>query len=426
MADLSHRKAEAKVQFLDENGKPLANAKVQYNQTNHEFLFGYGAFDFLSYAMADSFDPKQIPEQIQRPQDLDPNWNPKQFFETRVNKWLEVFNYGTLPFYWGGFEKTEGNPNTAGLMKAAKIMKEHNVKVKGHPLCWHTGCAEWLLKYDNATILEKQLGRIQREVEGFKGLIDMWDVINEVVIMPVFDRYDNAITRLCKEHGQVGLVKKVFDQAYKYNPDGTFLINDFNMSEKYAELIEGCLDAGVPITAIGLQSHQHQGYWGKDKIEEVLERFEKFNLPIHFTENTIVSGPKVPPEITDLNDWHYEDGASTPELEEQQKNQLEEWYRTIFEAHPLVKAITGWDFTDGMWLNAPSGLLHKDGEEKPAYKMLKKLIKEEWHSAGEVTTDANGYAVLSGFKGEYEVCTAGKKGKVVLCDECKESKINLK
>ncbi|MCQ2583894.1 MAG: endo-1,4-beta-xylanase [Treponema sp.] len=421
MGSLKDRKASVKIQVVDTNGKPVANTKLSYNQTNHEFLFGYGAFDFLSYAMADTMDPKKVPEQVLRPQDLDPNWNPKKFFETRVNKWLEIFNYGTLPFYWGGFEKTEGNPNTEGLKKAAQIMKDHNVKVKGHPLCWHTGCAEWLLKYDNATILEKQLGRIQREVEGFKGLIDMWDVINEVVIMPVFDRYDNAITRLCKEHGQIGLVKKVFDQAYKYNPQGTFLINDFNMSEKYAELIQACLDAGVPITAIGLQSHQHQGYWGKDKIEEVLERYERFNLPIHFTENTIVSGPKVPPEITDLNDWHYEDGASTPELEEQQKNQLEEWYRTIFENHPLVKAITGWDFTDGMWLNAPSGILHKDGSEKPAFGMLKHLIKEEWHSQGEITTDANGYAVIEGFKGEYEI----GNGKFVIADDAAEQKVTV-
>lgn len=426
MGSLKDRKASVKIQVVDANGKPVVNTKLSYNQTNHEFLFGYGAFDFLSYAMADTMYPKKVPEQVLRPQDLDPNWNPKQFFETRVNKWLEIFNYGTLPFYWGGFEKTEGNPNTEGLKKAAQIMKDHNVKVKGHPLCWHTGCAEWLLKYDNATILEKQLGRIQREVEGFKGLIDMWDVINEVVIMPVFDRYDNAITRLCKEHGQVGLVKKVFDQAYKYNPNGTFLINDFNMSEKYAELIQACLDAGVPITAIGLQSHQHQGYWGKEKIEEVLERYERFNLPIHFTENTIVSGPKVPPEITDLNDWHYEDDASTPELEEQQKNQLEEWYRTIFENHPLVQAITGWDFTDGMWLNAPSGILHKDGSEKPAYKMLKHLIKEEWHSQGEITTDANGYATVEGFKGEYDVILNNQKASFKLSESGSTQILNLK
>lgn len=414
MADLSHRKATCKVQVVDANGKALANAKVHINQTNHEFLFGYGAFDFLSYVMADKGFFK-IPG-IE---------NPKEFFGDRVNKWLEIFNYGTLPFYWGQFEREEGKPNTEGLMAAAKLMKEHNVKIKGHPLCWHTACADWLLKYDNETILQKQLDRIQREVEGFKGLIDMWDVINEVVIMPVFNRYDNAITRVCNDLGRVGIVKTMFNQAYKYNPDGTFLINDFNLSQAYEILIDGCLQAGVPITAIGLQTHQHQGYLGRERIEEILSRFEHFGLPIHFTENTIVSGPNVPPEIQDLNDFHYEDGCSTPEKEEQQKNQLEEMYRLLFEEHPLVQAITGWDFTDGMWLNAPSGILHKDGSIKPAYTMLKNLIKNEWHTELDATTDANGFVTICGYKGEYEITSGANKDKFTIssdkCDDCKVS-----
>ena len=54
----------------------------------------------------------------------------------------------------------------------------------------------------NADILKEEKARIRREVSGFKGLIEMWDVINEAVIMPVFDKYDNGITRICKEMGR--------------------------------------------------------------------------------------------------------------------------------------------------------------------------------------------------------------------------------
>ena len=320
-----------------------------------------------------------------------------------MDKWLDVFNYGTLNFYWGLFEPAEGMPQTESRMNAAKYLKEHGATVKGHPLCWHTACADWLLKYDNKTILEKQLSRIDREVSGFKGIIDMWDVINEVVIMPVFDRYDNAITRICKELGQVGTVKAVFNEAYKNNPGATLLINDFNLSEKYVDLIKKCLDEGVQISAIGLQSHQHQGYWGREKLEETLARFEPFGIPLHFTENTLVSGPLVPPEIVDLNDYAYKDGDSTPELEERQKNEMEDMYRIVFEEHPLVKAFTTWDFTDGMWLNAPSGFLHADNSEKPSYKMMKNLIHNEYHTSLSAKTDANGFVELSGFKGTYDV-----------------------
>ena len=47
----------------------------------------------------------------------------------------------------------------------------------------------------------------------FAGLIDQWDVINEAVIMPIYDRYDNGITRMCKELGRIELIRRVFDTA---------------------------------------------------------------------------------------------------------------------------------------------------------------------------------------------------------------------
>ena len=386
MNNLESRKSTATI-TVTKNGKPLSNTEVRARLINHEFLFGCGAFDFVSKAYAD----------------MDPNCDSvkKSLYDDRCQKWLKLFNYGTLPFYWGQFEPEEGNVQTESRLRAARMLKEAGKEIKGHPLCWHTVCADWLLKYDNKTILEKQLGRIQREVQDFKGLIDKWDVINEVVIMPVFDRYDNAITRLCKELGQVGIVKTMFDQCVKYNPDGTFLINDFNMSEKYADLIERCLDAGVRIDTIGLQSHQHQGYWGREKLEEVLTRFEKFGLPIHFTENTLVSGPLIPPHIVDLNDWHYNDEDSKPEYEERQAKEMCDMLKILFEEHPLVKAMTIWDFTDGMWLNAPSGVLHRDGSEKPVYHALDNLIHKEWHTEEILKTDENGKITVKGFKGKY-------------------------
>ena len=47
--DISHRMVSKKVHFSDVNGKPLAEKEVHVKQTNHSFLFGCGAFDFLSY-----------------------------------------------------------------------------------------------------------------------------------------------------------------------------------------------------------------------------------------------------------------------------------------------------------------------------------------------------------------------------------------
>jgi GH35 family endo-1,4-beta-xylanase len=340
----------------------------------------------------------------------------REFLKERMNKWLALFNYGTLPFYWGRYEPVEGTTAYPETMAAARWLKDQGVRVKGHPLCWHTACADWLMKYDNETIMKKQLERIDREVTGFKGIIDMWDVINEVVIMPIFDKYDNAITRICKEKGRVGLIKTIFDKAHECNPNATLLLNDFNTSINSEILIDGCLNAGVPISAIGIQSRQPQGSWGREKLEEVLERFSSFGLPIHFTENTLISGEIMPAHIVDLNDWQVDEWPTTPEGEERQAKEIEEMYRILF-AHPLVEAITTWDFKDGAWLNAPSGYVRKDGSQKPSYKMLKNLVRNEWWTNTSVTTDENGFATVSGFKGEYKLSADGLTASESLTDE---------
>ena len=386
----NHRKATAVVRVLDASGQPVANRWLRLEQQTHEFLFGCGAFDAIGRTNEKRDDPLYI---------------------DRMEKWLKLFNYGTMSFYWGLYEPEEGKPEFASRMNASRFLAERGVKVKGHPLCWHTACADWLMRYDDKTILDKQLARIHRDVSAFAGVIDIWDVINEVVIMPEFDRYDNAITRVCKRYGRVELVREVFCAARAANPNALLLINDFNLSDRYAALIRDCLDAGVPIGAIGLQTHQHQGYMGAAKLNEILKRFEGFGLPLHFTENTLVSGHLMPGHIVDLNDYQIPDWPTTPEGEARQAREWEQMLRILFE-HPRVEAVTGWDFTDGMWLGAPSGFLTADNRIKPAYRVLDKLIHDEWHTACDVHTDANGCAEVRGFKGRYAL--SGEAGKGAL------------
>ena len=394
----SHRTGESLVRVIDKNGNPVSDKELVLNQKSHEFLFGSGAFDFLEY-------------------------EGKRGDQDRLDKWLALFNYGTLPFYWGTYEPEEGHPLFDSRMDASKVLRANNVTIKGHPLCWHTVCADWLLKYSDEVIMDKQLERINRDVTAFKGVIDIWDVINEVVIMPVFDKYDNAVTRLCKKYGRVELVKQVFAAARAANLDGIFLINDFNTSPKYEQLIRDLLDAGVEISAIGIQSHQHQGYWGVEKLRDVLNRFSRFGIPIHFTENTLVSGSLIPEYIEDLNDWQVEEWPTTEEGEARQAKEWEEMYRILF-ADPNIKAITGWDFADGAWLGAPSGLVTTDNRCKPAYNKLLSLVKGEWWTKGEIIrTNSEGLVNIKGTKGTYEI--EGAEGVITLGSEPSNTTVQI-
>lgn len=402
----SHRMGTMNVRFVGKDGEPLKSKQIGVSQINHKFLFGCGAFDAVPL----------VNNMVQGKE--------KDLLEERLDKWLALFNAGTLPFYWGWFETEKGKPNTEQLKNAAMWLKDRGVSVKGHPLCWHTATAPWLLDMTNEDILKTQLDRINRDVTDFKGIIDMWDVINEVVIMPIFDKYDNGITRICKQLGRIPLIRQVFAAAREANPQATLLLNDFNTSINYEILIEGCLEAGIPIDVIGIQSHQHQGYWGIEKIQEVLERFSRFGLPIHFTENTLISGQLMPPEIVDLNDFQVKEWPSTPEGEERQAREIVELYETLF-AHPLVESITTWNIDDGKWLGAPAGLLRADNSCKPSYNELLRLIKNEWWTNLTVVTDDNGYATISGVLGDYEAIYNGQKGSFILEKENQECTVRL-
>ncbi len=397
MNQLEHRRATARLQLLNPDGTAAANREVRIDQISHQFLFGCGAFDFIP---------------MLKTQDE----NRKAFLRQRTDLWLGLFNYGTLPFYWGRYEPVEGQTAFPETMAAARYLREKGVQVKGHPLCWHTVCAPWLMQFSNEEILRRQLERIRRDVTAYRGVIDMWDVINEVVIMPVFDKYDNAVTRICRDLGRIRLVREVFAEAKASNPDAVLLINDFNTSVSYEILLEGLLEAGVPISAIGIQSHQHQGYWGLEKLHDVISRFSRFGLPIHFTENTLISGEIMPPHIVDLNDWQVDSWPSTPEGEERQAREISEMYSVLF-AHPLVEAITTWDFNDGCWLKAPSGFVRQDNSKKPSYDALAQLIHGAWETHEKTATDGEGYFTFTGFKGNYTICSDTAGASFTLSDD---------
>ena len=370
------------------NGSPFAGQEIVVAQRRHQFLFGSN-WGESTIALANG-------ELI---------GYEKELAERRNANFLQLFNQATLPFYWGRFEPQRGKPDTRRILNAARWYQAQGCVTKGHPLCWHTLTVDWLLSLTNREILQAQIERIQREVSDFAGVIEMWDVVNEAVIMPIFDRYDNGLTRICQELGRIELIRTMFETARAVNPKATLLLNDFDVSPAYDILVEGCLEAGIPIDVIGIQSHMHQGYWGVEKTQYVLEQFTRFNKPIHFTENTIVSGHLMPPEIVDLNDYQVSGWPSTLEGEERQAREVVLHFKTLM-AHPLVEAITWWDLSDGGWLNAPAGLLRKDHSPKPAYEELLKLIKGEWWLAPtKLTTDANGRFSFTGFLGEYELST---------------------
>jgi len=380
-------------------GQPLAGKPVTVAQRSHAFLFGSTGFQFLPKGREGeirltnlTIDPAEEAEKLARLEE----------------EWFTLFNFVTLPFYWGNFEPVRGKPDTARLLAGAKWFADRGIPIKGHPLCWHTVQPDWLLGLSIDEVRKAEEARIRREVGDFKHLIHSWDAINEAVIMPVFDRKDNGITRLCRAQGRLATIRMAFETARGADPTACLLLNDFDMSTAFECLIEAVLAAGIKVDALGLQSHMHQGYWGEEKTLDVLERFGRYGLPIHFTESTIMSGHLMPPEYIDLNDYQVTEWPTTEVGEVRQADEVVRHYKTLL-SDPRVKAITYWDMADDGWLHAPAGLVRADYTPKPSFEAMKSLIKGAWWLAPtEMVTDAAGRVRFNGWLGDYELTAGGK------------------
>ncbi len=397
-----YRKRELEISVIDSSGKPVVDAKISINQTRHAFLFGCNIFTWE--------DKNTSHQKLYR----------KQF--------AELMNYATLGFYWSGYERKPGQTQIERWMKVAQWCQEQDIQTKGHPLVWNYSDPAWLPD-DFKKVHQLQLDRINREMTDFKGLVDWWDVVNEVT---KFDREsfkENSpkLTKMWGEYGQLEFARQCFILARKINPSSFLLINDYELRTReqaandsgdqisknkiYEDVIDSLVDdAGKPLyDAIGIQSHMHDGAWSTGKILKTIQRFSEYNVPLHFTETTIVSGPGK------WEKWQ----ETTPQGEQQQADEIERVYRTIFSM-PAVEALTWWDFSDyKAWQRAPVGLLRKDNSAKPAYHCLMRLIKKDWWTQESKRTADNGQVGIRGYLGDYMVQVKTKDGKQI------EKKIQL-
>jgi GH35 family endo-1,4-beta-xylanase len=367
-----HRRGTAVVSFVGPDGQAFPpGVRLKVSQTRHKFLFGCNVF------------------KLGRCRTSADNAAYEKHF-------AELLNYATLPFYWWQYEPRKGEPMDERTDEVVRWCKAHHVTTKGHPLAWNYVDPRWLAGTPEE-VMDLQIERVGRCVERFKGSIDIWDVVNEAT------EYDRAelkrrapkLTEAIAKTGVGEYVRRAFTAARKANARATLLINDYRTGRDYMDkVLVGLVDKeGKPVyDVIGIQSHMHGGYWGATRTWDVCERFARFGKPLHFTETTVVSGPKKDSVWT-----------TTPDGEEQQAKAVAEFYTVLF-SHPAVAGITWWDFTDqGAWQAAPAGLTRDDMTAKPAYERLHDLIKGKWWTQTEAETGANGQVSIRGFYGQYQV-----------------------
>ncbi len=347
------RKGDVVLSFKDSKGQPLANAAVEIHQTSQEFLFGCIAFELVR--------GRNLPNA-----DL---W--KQRFS-------ELFNYAVFPFYWASYERQPGTTPREETLAAVKWCTESSITTKGHPLVWtdQAGRPKWLQELSAEESEKRVLQRVTREVSGFAGAIDIWDVVNEPTHCPSWKAIATKASGRGSQEDVIGYIDKAFRTAHQANPKAHLILNEYNVMsrqpdrERFYQLVAELKQRGTPISGLGIQAHEPREEWfSPEKVRITLDRLGELGYPLHITEFIPQSGGK---PIT--GGWR--EGTWT---EEAQAEFAEQFYRLCF-GHPAVMSINWWGLSDRrIWLPG-GGLLTKDFEPKPVYTRLKDLIRRQWQT----------------------------------------------
>jgi endo-1,4-beta-xylanase len=360
-----HRLKKGKLRVVGPKGKLLKNARVRLTQQRHEFLFGCNAF------------------RVGRIQDQ----NREDEYRRRFG---ELLNYATLGFYWPMYEPERGRPIYEYTDRVLEWAKAAGISCKGHPLVWDFADPKWLPR-EFSDIRELSNARVRDIVSRFRGRLDRWDVVNEPTHL---GRFKTRLGEWAISMGTIPYVMESLKIAREANPTATLLVNDYRTDPAFFAILDQLRDQGrLCFDEVGIQSHMHGGPWPLANIWEVCDRYARLGLPIHFTEATVVSGPRIEGER-----WK----PTNPELEEAQAEYVPKFYTMLF-AHPAVEALTWWDFSDDhAWQGAAAGLIRNDMSPKPVYDRLMALIRGEWWTKTEVQTDKKGLSTFAGYCGDYE------------------------
>lgn len=148
------------------------------------------------------------------------------------------------------------------LMRFARLTGK---RVRGHNLCWHEALPGWFWGTANKENARRLLSDHIRMVAGyFRGQLQSWDVVNEA-IWPQDGREDGLRTRPWLELIGPEYIELAFRAAAEADPQTKLVYNDYGIETEQPEevqkraqvlkLLHRLKDRGVPIHAVGVQSH---------------------------------------------------------------------------------------------------------------------------------------------------------------------------
>lgn len=271
---------------------------------------------------------------------------------------------------WAALRPAADKFDFAAADKLLAFTQAHGQQLRGHNLCWHESIPEWFAATVNQDNARRFLTEHIQTVAGrYAGKIHSWDVVNEAV-----DTHSGRSDGLRKTPWLEFLGPDYLDIAFvtarKADPHALLTYNDYGIEtdapddatkrEQVLNLVRGFKKRGVPIDAVGVQSHlSATAPLPGEGLRKFVRELRRMDLQVFVTE-------------MDVNESKLE---GTIDQRDAAIAAIYKHYATLMLAEPNVTALLTWGITDRYtWLNGekwarldkqPQRCLPLDADYKP-------------------------------------------------------------
>jgi endo-1,4-beta-xylanase len=242
---------------------------------------------------------------------------------------------------WTYVEPAPGQFAFRGGDALVAFAAQHDMRVRGHTLVWHTQLAPWVGRLAGEALRAAMVAHVRGVVDHWKGKIAQWDVVNEA-----FADGDGGGLRTDSPFSALGpgFIAEAFRAAHEADPDAILFYNDYEIegpdaakTEAVYRMVQQLKSAGAPIGGVGFQMHVDPRHWPPAAaIRGNLERFAALGLAVEITEMDVPVGEIAGDRVTKLA----------------QQSTLAHDVVAACAALPACSGVTFWGFTDRYsWLN---------------------------------------------------------------------------
>lgn len=175
----------------------------------------------------------------------------------------------------------------------AAFAEQHGMKLRGHNFVWHRQLPPWFAGYVTPANAKQVLVEHIRAVGGrFRGRVHSWDVVNEAI--QISDGLPEGMRDSPWQKVLPGYIDVAFREARAVDPHALLVYNDYGIESDRPDaeakrqavlaLVRGMQRRGVPIDAVGVQSHITAGQMYGPGLKAFLAEVKAMGLKVLLTE----------------------------------------------------------------------------------------------------------------------------------------------